>query len=459
MPWYATPVSLCNHHVFQHTNLSTPLQYFNWKFAHIEVFVCFNCLDCQGGSRVELSTRTKHASTRLKLALFAFLPFLPANGKCQTTAPWTLLKFKNLSSSLLWQLLLLLLLHSTTFLGYQLGCPRILSADRSWVVSVRFHLLSSISLYLYLYLCPSTQSTMSAMSAIGAEPLTPSSEAPVNLVDTEMTCLLTSDHEDRSSSPDKMSYNPYYTSNNGEGSSAPRRTSGFGVAGEERAYQSPTAEGMFPMSPVGGGPNVNYGPTPFGVPPPSFNNGPRGRLNSFQNPNEVVLSAVNPGPVYATQEQLQVAFGYGIRREDGSFTRLIPADSLPPHLTAQLNLPARQGSEGLIIVAPPRQPSPNSRSGPIPSVSRDVSCIDILEHGNILIYNSWSLVSPCTIPTVHSLLPPFLLESKYVLSISGYFKLRSNNFIGKHRRHRGTERFANSSQHTRLPPTPREGVL
>lgn len=233
------------------------------------------------------------------------------------------------------------------------------------------------------------------MSAMGAEPLTPPREPPANPVDTEMICLLTRDHEDRSNSlsPDKMSSytNPYYS---GEaGPSGPRRNSGFGGAGGERSssqaavgntygslgtYQSPT-EGMFVMSPMAsGGPNVNYGPTPFGTSPPNFDGG-RGRLNSFQNPNEVILSAVNPGPSYATNDQLDVAFGYGLRRDDGTYTRLIPADTLPPHLTAQMNLPARQGSEGLIIVAPPRQPSPNSRNGPIPLVPRDVSFLYILE--------------------------------------------------------------------------------
>ncbi|KAA8571502.1 hypothetical protein EYC84_001502 [Monilinia fructicola] len=53
-----------------------------------------------------------------------------------------------------------------------------------------------------------------------------------------------------------------------------------------------------------------------------------------------------PGPTYPLPEQINSAFAYGIRRADGSFTRLLPADELP----ALNGVPRHQGPEGLIIV-------------------------------------------------------------------------------------------------------------
>lgn len=77
--------------------------------------------------------------------------------------------------------------------------------------------------------------------------------------------------------------------------------------------------------------------------------------------NSVPLSMIIPGAVWPTEAQLSASYGYGIRREDGSITRLYAADELPPlH-----GITPRQGAEGLIIVPPPRQVSPNRRPSEI----------------------------------------------------------------------------------------------
>jgi len=45
--------------------------------------------------------------------------------------------------------------------------------------------------------------------------------------------------------------------------------------------------------------------------------------------NFVPLSAVVPGSAHANRKQFDVAYAYGIQREDGSYIRLVCADELP----------------------------------------------------------------------------------------------------------------------------------
>jgi hypothetical protein len=85
----------------------------------------------------------------------------------------------------------------------------------------------------------------------------------------------------------------------------------------------------------------------------------------------VSLSLVKPGPVWPTENQLKVAYAYAIRREDGSYTRLIPADEL--NRISSGRIPVVQGPEGLIILPPPQQVHPDQRMGPEQMVAISVS--------------------------------------------------------------------------------------
>lgn len=75
----------------------------------------------------------------------------------------------------------------------------------------------------------------------------------------------------------------------------------------------------------------------------------------------VPLSSVAPGPVWPTENQLKVSYGYAIRRRDGSYVQLIPADEL--HAVHFASLPVNQGPEGLIILPEPVVPRPEARQG------------------------------------------------------------------------------------------------
>ena len=102
----------------------------------------------------------------------------------------------------------------------------------------------------------------------------------------------------------------------------------------------------------------------YGSPPP------RSHGNSgMTGENAVPLSAVVPGSAYPTAGQLDVAYAYGIQREDGSYTRLIRADEL----TGMHHVPRGQGPEGLIILPSPRQIDPTLRQGPEPMIPSHVS--------------------------------------------------------------------------------------
>ncbi|PVH85369.1 hypothetical protein DL98DRAFT_568540 [Cadophora sp. DSE1049] len=116
---------------------------------------------------------------------------------------------------------------------------------------------------------------------------------------------------------------------------------------------------MPPSVPTGSfHPSNQYNPNApiMGFPP--GNRGPQ-----LVGENSVPLSTVCPGPVFAIPEQVQTAYGYGMRRPDGSYTRLLPADEFP-----MTGVPPSQGPEGLIIVPAPMQqtPGPNVQDRMVP---------------------------------------------------------------------------------------------
>jgi hypothetical protein len=79
---------------------------------------------------------------------------------------------------------------------------------------------------------------------------------------------------------------------------------------------------------------------------------PFGRiLNKFGGDHTIHVSSVSPGPVYPTKGQLQVAHGYAIRLEDGTYTRLLRADELHGLNTGVPT--SQEGSEGLLILPAP----------------------------------------------------------------------------------------------------------
>lgn len=158
----------------------------------------------------------------------------------------------------------------------------------------------------------------------------------VDAIDTEMISPLTSIDDDstRSLTPDKM--DPFH--------SARER--------EERIRRNGTVPSQIPIQNMGMN-NMN-------------NNGnSNGNGNGWRRPSVcdpaytgpegfTPLTMVRPGPVYPLPEQISSAFAYGIRRADGSYTRLLPADELP----ALNGIPRHQGPEGLIIVPELQHGSP-----------------------------------------------------------------------------------------------------
>lgn len=87
----------------------------------------------------------------------------------------------------------------------------------------------------------------------------------------------------------------------------------------------------------------------------------------------VPLSRVLPGPVWPSDNQLKLAYTYGIRREDGSYTRLIRADELITYDFKRI--PVSQGPEGMIILPAPQLPRPEQRDGAEVMVSNDVNIL------------------------------------------------------------------------------------
>lgn len=110
----------------------------------------------------------------------------------------------------------------------------------------------------------------------------------------------------------------------------------------------------------------------YSVPPT-----PRNRGNSVMNGDSPVpLSTIVPGWAHPTPEQLDTAYAYAIRRPDGQYTRLIPADTLADFDPATIQ--RRQASaENLIILPPPRALEPSLRQGPEIMIPREVSTLNL----------------------------------------------------------------------------------
>jgi hypothetical protein len=85
----------------------------------------------------------------------------------------------------------------------------------------------------------------------------------------------------------------------------------------------------------------------------------------------VPVSSVAPGPVWPSENQLNVAYAYGIRRDDGTYTRLIRADELNQHDFRKV--PISQGPEGLITLPSPRLMRPERRVGSLSMISHEAS--------------------------------------------------------------------------------------
>ena len=197
----------------------------------------------------------------------------------------------------------------------------------------------------------SSQAEISASPKAAGSSFDLLSNSPETL-DTEMTCPLTSVDEDNTQSP----LPPPKTEDMSSFQSARERLERLNVA------RGAPADATLPSSngPAGapGVPDVYTTPRPRGG-------------TYIGGDTNVPLSAVTPGPVYPTETQLGLAYGYGIRREDGSITRLLRADELED----LDSVPKSQGAEGLIILPPTRQLSPRRRQGPDPMISSEVSFI------------------------------------------------------------------------------------
>ena len=86
-----------------------------------------------------------------------------------------------------------------------------------------------------------------------------------------------------------------------------------------------------------------------------------GNNNGPAPTDAVPLSSVRPGPAWPTESQLSVAHTYGIRRENGNLTPLVPADEMQRLDFSRLSINERP--EGMIILPPTRQPRPENRRG------------------------------------------------------------------------------------------------
>ncbi|KAL2071566.1 hypothetical protein VTL71DRAFT_12801 [Oculimacula yallundae] len=174
-------------------------------------------------------------------------------------------------------------------------------------------------------------------------------------LDTEMTCPLTlldsNSNTSRTSTPDKM--NNFNTARDRNSRMNPNQgqfggnNMGSGPVpgnGNWRQNVPPTVPGVLYQPPV------QYNPTMpmMGGPPPH-------RATSILASPSVPLSTVFPGAVFPSQDQLNTAFGYAIRRGENSFTRLVPADEYPIN-----GVPPYQGPQGLIILPATVQPVPTA---------------------------------------------------------------------------------------------------
>lgn len=139
------------------------------------------------------------------------------------------------------------------------------------------------------------------------------------------------------------------TRSNGGGSAGPNNTNNNAIAASN--WRSNTASG-----------DVNMGGEldPFGR-----------VISIFHGDHTIHVTSVSPGPVFPSKDQLTVAYGYAIRREDGTYTRLLRADEL-----RGLNIgvpPTQEGAEGLIVLPSPDLPVPEKRVDPAQYVTAAVS--------------------------------------------------------------------------------------
>jgi hypothetical protein len=142
----------------------------------------------------------------------------------------------------------------------------------------------------------------------------------------------------------------------------------MGRAGAEASQQ------RAPASPWRQGPD--YGRHPFyAVPemgPPAYPAGPSFLLQAPAAPTPLPpirqpiaqIQSFSQQP-FIPERQLEKSYSYAIDRGDGTFTRLIPADRLPP----MYGLAQAQDREGLIVLPRPRAVSPHSRHAGLADVS------------------------------------------------------------------------------------------
>lgn len=73
---------------------------------------------------------------------------------------------------------------------------------------------------------------------------------------------------------------------------------------------------------------------------------PEQNIFNSKSGSELQVTEVRPGTLFPSLKQLHTAQGYGFRHEDGTYTRLIPADMLPEWN----NIPKNNSPEGLVII-------------------------------------------------------------------------------------------------------------
>ncbi|KAL5321823.1 hypothetical protein ACEPPN_009786 [Leptodophora sp. 'Broadleaf-Isolate-01'] len=186
-------------------------------------------------------------------------------------------------------------------------------------------------------------------------------------MDTEMTCPLTlrDNHSTRPHSsspiqPDKMSSFQSARDRNGRPGALQSRTvrsNSFAQGPMPNTIRRPEMASSLPTSSFI--PPGQYDPNNPMMSSPPGNRGP-----FMLGENSIPLSTVCPGAVWPTKDQLDTAYAYGIRREDGSFTRLLRADEFPA-----AGIPPCQGPEGLMVLPAPMQhaPSPNTPDRMVPT--------------------------------------------------------------------------------------------
>jgi hypothetical protein len=200
-------------------------------------------------------------------------------------------------------------------------------------------------------------------------------------LDTEMTGLLTPKQSNRSrSSSLTAEVMSSYPASYGSGRSG--RDRGGRESFSRPGYDAPGSWRTRESAPSPS--DINYGGRQYGhgissnqydtnAPsvPGSYSTQSRPRsVSVMAGESSVPLSRVCPGNVWPTEEQVNTAYAYGLRNDDGTISRLIAANTLG----GVDHIPPQQGAEGLIILPPPRQLSPNSMRGrPEPLIPGHVS--------------------------------------------------------------------------------------